>query len=198
MTPNNRVKIISDNTLSAGWTRLSNIELDYTDRKGRTYPLKREIFHRTPAACILLYDAKRDVVVLAKQFRLPAYLLGDRAWMVEVPGGLLDGEAPEEAIRREAMEETGYQVGDLRFLFRAFSSPGSVTEIVHYFYAPIDLSDRVNDGGGLDEEHEDIEVIEVPLGEAVAMIERGEILDAKTIILLQWAVLNRASLTISP
>lgn len=195
MTQNERAKIVSDTTLSTGWTRLSSVELDYQDRKGETHRLKREIFHRTPAACILLYDAKRDIVVLAKQFRLPAYLTGDPAWMIEVPAGLLDGDEPEEAIRREAMEESGYQVRDVRFLFKALTSPGSVTEVVHFFYAPIDLSDRVNEGGGLAEEHEDIEVMEVPLDKAVAMIESGEIIDAKTIIMLQWAVINRASLS---
>jgi ADP-ribose pyrophosphatase len=195
MTQNERAKIVSDTTLSTGWTRLSSVELDYQDRKGETHRLKREIFHRTPAACILLYDAKRDIVVLAKQFRLPAYLTGDPAWMIEVPAGLLDGDEPEEAIRREAMEESGYQVRDVRFLFKALTSPGSVTEVVHFFYAPIDLSDRVNEGGGLAEEHEDIEVLEVPLDKAVAMIGSGEIIDAKTIIMLQWAVINRATLT---
>ncbi len=194
MTQNERAKIVSDTTLSTGWTRLSSVELDYQDRKGETHRLKREIFHRTPAACILLYDARRDIVVLAKQFRLPAYLTGDPAWMIEVPAGLLDGDEPEEAIRREAMEESGYRVRDVRFLFKALTSPGSVTEVVHFFYAPIDLSDRINEGGGLAEEHEDIEVMEVPLDEAVAMIGNGEIIDAKTIIMLQWAVINRASL----
>ena len=194
MTQNERAKIVSDTTLSTGWTRLSSVELDYRDRKGETHRLKREIFHRTPAACILLYDARRDIVVLAKQFRLPAYLTGDPAWMIEVPAGLLDGDEPEEAIRREAMEESGYRVRDVRFLFKALTSPGSVTEVVHFFYAPIDLSDRINEGGGLAEEHEDIEVMEVPLDEAVAMIGNGEIIDAKTIIMLQWAVINRASL----
>lgn len=195
MTQNERAKIVSDTTLSTGWTRLSSVELDYQDRKGETHRLKREIFHRTPAACILLYDATRDIVVLAKQFRLPAYLTGDPAWMIEVPAGLLDGDEPEEAIRREAMEESGYRVRDVRFLFKALTSPGSVTEVVHFFYAPIDLSDRINEGGGLAEEHEDIEVMEVPLDDAVAMIGNGEIIDAKTIIMLQWAVINRASLT---
>ncbi|WP_117194148.1 NUDIX domain-containing protein [Rhizobium terrae] len=191
MTMDERAKIVGDTTLSNGWTRLSSVELDYTDRNGATHRLRREIFHRTPAACILLYDPGRDIVVLAKQFRLPAYLTGDPAWMIEVPAGLLDGDEPEEAIRREAIEETGYRVRDVRFLFKALTSPGALTEVVHFFYAPIDLSDRVSDGGGLAEEHEDIEVLELPLDEAVAMIESGEIIDAKTIIMLQWAVINR-------
>jgi ADP-ribose pyrophosphatase len=191
---NDRVKIVGEKTLSDGWTRLSEYELDYEDRKGATHRVKREIFQRTPAACILLHDPKRDVVVLVKQFRLPALLIGEQSFMMEVPAGLLDGDHPEEAIRREAIEETGYRVDDVRFVFKAMMSPGSVTEIVHFFHASIDLSDRVNDGGGLAEEHEDIVVMETPLDDAIAMIDSGEIIDAKTIMLLQWAAINRASL----
>jgi ADP-ribose pyrophosphatase len=192
---NDRVKLVSEKTLSDGWTRLSSYELDYADRSGETHRLHREIYHKSEAACILLYDAKRDMVVLVKQFRLPAYLTGKPAWMVEVPAGLLDEDHPEEAIRREAMEETGYRLRDVRFVFKAFMSPGAITELVHFFHAPIDLSDRVNGGGGLAEEHEDIEVLELPLDEAFAMIANGEIIDAKTIMMLQWAVINRASFT---
>ena len=114
--------------------------------------------------------------------------------MIEVPAGLLDGDHPEAAIRREAMEETGFRVRDVRFLFKAMTSPGSSTEIIHFFAALIDTSDRIADGGGLAEEHEDIEVMEVRLSQAMAMIESGDVCDAKTIMLLQWAVLNVASL----
>jgi ADP-ribose pyrophosphatase len=191
---NDRVKIVGEKTLSDGWTRLSEYELDYTDRTGATHRLKREVFHRTPAACILLHDPKRDVVVVVKQHRLPAHLLGQPSFMIEVPAGLLDGDAPEEAIRREAAEETGYSVKDVNFLFKAMMSPGSVTEIVHFFHASVDRSDRVNNGGGLAEEHEDIVVTEIPLDDAISMIDSGEIIDAKTIMLLQWAAINRAKL----
>lgn len=191
---NSRVKIVSDKTLSSGWTRLSSYELDYTSSRGETQRIKREIYHRTAAACILLYDRKRDAVVLVRQFRLPAHLQAEHGFMIEVPAGLLDGQHPEDAIRREAIEETGYQVRDVRFLFKAMMSPGAITEVVHFFYAPVDLSDRVAEGGGLDEEHEDIEVLDVPLDAAAAMIESGEIIDGKTILLLQWARLNRSVL----
>ncbi|RWX75843.1 NUDIX domain-containing protein [Neorhizobium lilium] len=191
---NGRVKIVRQETLSEGWTRLSGYELDYADQQGNVHRLHREIYHRGEAAAILLYDAGRGNVVLVKQFRLPAYLTGNPAWMVEVPAGMLDEDHPEEAIRREAMEETGYRLRDVRLLFKAFMSPGAITEIVHFFYAPIDLSDRMEQGGGLAEEHEDIEVLDVPLDDALAMIERGEICDGKTIMLLQWAVINRNSL----
>jgi ADP-ribose pyrophosphatase len=189
-----RVKIVSDTTLSQGWTRLSEYEIDYTDRKGATHRLKREIFNRTPAACILLHDPKRDIVVLVKQLRLPAYLIGEAAFMIEVPAGLLDGDEPEAAIRREAAEETGYRVRHARFLFKAMMSPGSVTEIVHFFHASVDLTDRIGEGGGLEDEHEDIVILELPLDDAIAMVDSGEIFDAKTIMLLQWAAINRASL----
>lgn len=188
-----RLKIIKDETLSNGWTRLSRLELDYTDRRGETHRLQREIYHRTQAACILLYDEVRDAVVLVRQFRLPAHLAGEPSWMIEVPAGLLDDQHAEAAIRREALEETGYRLRDVRFLFKALMSPGAITEIVHFFYAAVDESDRLEDGGGLDDEHEDIEVMEVPLARALAMIESGEIFDAKTIMLLQWLSLNRSS-----
>ncbi|ARM87788.1 GDP-mannose pyrophosphatase [Rhizobium sp. CIAT894] len=194
MQPKSRVKIVSEETLSNGWTRLSSYLLDYIDRRGATQRLKREVYHRTQAACILLYDPKRDLVVLVRQFRLPVHLHGDPAWMIEVPAGLLDDDHPEAAIRREAMEETGYHLRDARFLFKCYTSPGAITEVVHFFVSLIDSADRVAEGGGLDEEHEDIEILEVPLDEAAAMIETGEIFDAKTIVLLQWALLNRGTL----
>lgn len=189
-----KAEIVSEKTLADQWTRLSSFDLDYTDSQGEKHRLKREVYQRTPAACILLYDPKRETVVLVRQFRLPAQLLGVPAWMLEVPAGLLDGDDPEAAIRREAMEETGFRVRDVRFLFKALTSPGAVTEIIHFFAAVIDTSDRIAAGGGLAEEHEDIEVLEVRLSDAMAMIESGDIYDAKTIMLLQWATLNVASL----
>jgi nudix-type nucleoside diphosphatase (YffH/AdpP family) len=189
-----KAEIVEDKTLSDGWTRLSNYEIDYTDSEGETHRLHREVYHRTPAATILLHDPRRGTVVLVRQFRLPVHLHGEPAWIVEAPAGLLDGEEPEAAIRREAMEETGFRVRDISFLFKAYSSPGSSTEVVHFFAASIDTDDRVSNGGGLAEEHEDIEVVEVPLDEALAMIWTGEIVDFKTIILLQWAALNRGAL----
>ncbi|MDP9808611.1 nudix-type nucleoside diphosphatase (YffH/AdpP family) [Rhizobium tibeticum] len=190
-----KVEIVHEKTLSNGWTRLSGYQIDYTDSDGETHRLKREVYHRTPAATILLYDPKRDTVVLVRQFRLPVYLHDEPAWIIETPAGLLDGDEPETAIRREAMEETGFRVRDVRFLFKAYSSPGSSMELLHFFAASIDTTDRVSNGGGLAEEHEDIEVLQVPLGKAIAMVEQGEIADAKTIILLQWAILNRELLS---
>ncbi len=184
-------KIVSETVLSRGWTKLSAYKIDYTDSDGVTHRLDREVYHRTPAATILLHDPKRGTVVLVRQYRLPPDLHGEAPFLLETPAGLLDGDEPETAIRREAMEETGFQVRDVRFLFKAYSSPGSNSEVVHFFAAEIDTSDRVSDGGGLAEEHEDIEVLEIPLDDALVMIGSGEILDMKTIILLQWAAMNR-------
>jgi ADP-ribose pyrophosphatase len=189
-----KAEIVGETTLSEGWTRLSTYEVDYTDSDGATHRLHREVYHRTPAATILLYDPKRATVVLVKQFRLAPHLHGEPAFMIETPAGLLDGEEPEAAIRREAMEETGFQIRDVHFLFKVYSSPGSNTEDVHFFAARVDTADRVSHGGGLDHEHEDIEVLEIPLDSAIAMIETGEIRDMKTIILLQWAAMNRDKL----
>ncbi|MDL2404555.1 NUDIX domain-containing protein [Rhizobium calliandrae] len=189
-----KVEIVNEKTLSDQWTRLSSFDIDYTDSAGETHRLEREIYHRTPAACILLYDPKRETVILVRQFRLPAHLTGFPGWMIEVPAGLLDGDHPEEAIRREAIEETGFRVREVNFLFKAFTSPGAVVEVMHFFAAVVDATDRIGSGGGLADEHEDIDVLEVKLADAMAMIEAGEIYDAKTIILLQWATLNRAGL----
>ena len=189
-----KIDIVEKKLLSDNWYHLHRVTFDYTGSNGQTVRLDREVYDRGNGATILLYDQRRDVVVLVRQFRMPAYLNGHSGWMIETPAGLLDGDHPEEAIRREAIEETGYQVREVRFLFKCFMSPGAVTELVHFFVASIDIEDRVSAGGGLDEESEDIEVLEVKLSDALAMIETGEIHDGKTIMLLQWAALNRSSL----
>ncbi|KQS68081.1 ADP-ribose pyrophosphatase [Rhizobium sp. Leaf371] len=189
-----QIEILKDETLSKNWYHLRNITFRYTDAEGRAKVLKRETYDRGNGATILLYDPRRDLVVLVRQFRVPTYVNGGTGWMLETPAGLLDGDAPEDAIRREAMEETGYRVGAVRSLFKAYMSPGAVTEIVHCFAAVIDIEDRVEEGGGLASEDEDIEVVELGLDAAMAMIASGEICDGKTIMLLQWAVMNRESL----
>ncbi len=191
---NARIEIVEDRTLSDNWYHLRKVTYDYTGSGGETHRLSREVYDRGNGATILLFDAVHQSVVLVRQFRMPAHANGHSGWLIETPAGLLDGEDPREAICREAFEETGYKVDDARFLFECFMSPGAVTERVHFFYAPIELGHRIDAGGGLDEEHEDIEVLEIPLDEALTMIERGEICDGKTIMLLQWAALNRTSL----
>ncbi|OQP85726.1 ADP-ribose pyrophosphatase [Rhizobium rhizosphaerae] len=191
---NARVEILKDETLSKNWYHLRNITFRYVGSNGQEKILKREAYDRGNGATILLYDPARDMVVLVRQFRVPAYVNEDDGFLLETPAGLLDGENPAEAIRREVAEETGYRVHSVRPLFKLFMSPGSVTEIVHFFAALIEQEDRVTDGGGLAEEDEDIERVELPLDEALAMIATGEIRDAKTVILLQWAAMNRDSL----
>ena len=186
-----KVEILKDETLSKNWYHLRNVTFNYTGSTGATVKLKREVYDRGNGATILLQDRARDTVMLVRQFRMPAHLNGHSGWLLETPAGLLDGDQPEEAIRREAMEETGYRVGTVRPLFRSFMSPGAVTEIIHFFAADIDSSDRIEAGGGVAHEHEDIEVVELPLDAALAMIKTGEIVDAKTIMLLQWAEIER-------
>lgn len=185
-----KINIVEDKTLSDNWYHLRKVTFDYTARNGKTERLSREVYDRGNGATILLYDPRKEVVILVRQFRMPAYQNGTDGFVIETPAGLLDGDHPEEAIRREAIEETGYQVRDVRFLFKCFMSPGAVTEIVHFFAAEVDVADRIAEGGGLEEEHEDIEIMEVPLKQALEMIESGEICDGKTIMLLQWAALN--------
>ncbi len=186
-----KIEIVSDETLSRNWYHLRNVTFDYMGADGVTTRQKREVYDRGNGATILLRDRARDSVVLVRQFRMPAYQNGHSGWLVETPAGLLDGQSPEEAIRREAMEETGYRVSTPRFLFRSFMSPGAVTETIDFFVADIDLSDRVEEGGGVAHEHEDIEVLELSLDAALAMITSGDICDAKTIMLLQWAELDQ-------
>lgn len=186
-----RIDIVSDETLSKNWYHLRNVTYDYTGSDGRTSRQKREVYDRGNGATILLRDRARDKVVLVRQFRMPALQNGHSGWLIETPAGLLDGQSPEEAIRREAMEETGYRVGEPRFLFRSFMSPGAVTETIDFFAADVDLDDRIEAGGGVAHEHEDIEVLEVAFDEALAMVASGEICDAKTIMLLHWAQIER-------
>lgn len=190
-----KIDILKDETLSKNWYHLRNVTFDYTGSNGKTVKLKREVYDRGNGATILLFDPKRQSVILVRQFRMPAHLNGHSGWMIETPAGLLDGHNPTEAIKREITEETGYVVHEVRPLFNSFMSPGAVTEIIHFFVALIDVNERATEGGGLEAEHEDIEVMEVGLDAAMAMIDSGEICDAKTIMLLQWAVINRAKLT---
>jgi nudix-type nucleoside diphosphatase (YffH/AdpP family) len=142
------------------------------------------------AAAILLYDLRRRTVVLTRQFRYPAFVNGHDDLMIEVPAGLLDAATPEECIRAEAEQEAGFRVRAPRKVFEAFMSPGSVTERLHLFVAAYDSSDRIGEGGGLQHEGEDIEVFELDFDAAMAMVARGEIVDAKTIMLLQYGALQ--------
>lgn len=160
--------------------------MEVVEANGDARVLNQEIYHYKPAAALLLYDPTRKTVLLVQQFRLGAYLEGAPQPMIEVCAGMLDGEAPEAAIIREAMEETGVAIASPRHVFDAFASPGATTERISCFVAPYGPTDRLNAGGGVDED-ERIQIIEPTLVEALAMIERGEICDAKTIALLYYA-----------
>ena len=187
-------KIVEKIHAYKGWNDLYRLVIDYTGSNGKTVRINREVADHGAAASILLYDPARDRVVLVRQFRTATFYLGREAFLLEAAAGLLDGDDPEEGVRREALEETGYRVGKVFPLFPMFGSPGMLAEEVHLFVGLIDTSVRETTGGGLADEHEDIEVVEMPLDEAFAMIGAGKIPDAKTIILLQWAVMNRTML----
>lgn len=187
-------RIVEKTHVYKGWNDLFELIIDYTRSDGGTARLRREVIDHGSAAAILLYDPRRDVVVLVRQFRMATFYLGRDPFVLEAAAGLLDGDDPEAAVRREALEETGYRVAKVFPLFPMFGSPGALAEEVHLFVGLIDTSDRAAAGGGLLEEHEDIEVVELPLDEAFAMIGDGRLPDAKTIILLQWAIMNRALL----
>lgn len=187
---NERVRIVEQRVLADDWFVLKKNIVDYRHSNGRWQRLQRETYDRGDGAALLLFNRTRGTVVLTRQFRFPAYANGlADGMLVEACAGLLDNEAPEVAIRREVQEETGFDVRMPRKVFQAFMSPGSVTERLHFFVAEYDAGDRVGAGGGNASEGEDIEVLELPLDRALAMIGTGEIQDGKTIMLLQHAAL---------
>jgi nudix-type nucleoside diphosphatase (YffH/AdpP family) len=190
MSISDRVRIHSTRILSDRHFRLSEVEFDYRRGDGEWQTQTREVFDRGHAAALLPYNPASRTVVLTRQFRLPAYLAGHDDLLIEAAAGLLDDETPEKRIRAEAEEEIGYRLHDVRKVFEAFLSPGGVTEKLHFFVAEYDPSMRIGSGGGLAEEGEDIEVLELPLETALAMIADGRIVDAKTIMLLQHAALH--------
>jgi nudix-type nucleoside diphosphatase (YffH/AdpP family) len=182
-----RIRILKRETLSKRFVNLEKITVEHATRSGGRITIDREIHDHGNAAAILLYDPARKSVVLVRQLRVPVHLNGGEGWMIEIPAGLLDGDHPAEAIAREAMEETGYLVANAEFLFDAYMSPGTLTERVSFFAAEIDLAKKAGEGGGLESEGEDIEVLDLTLDAAFTMIATGEICDGKTIMMLQWA-----------
>lgn len=185
-----RFRIQQVETLSADWGLLKKTTFDYLRRDGSWQRQTRETYDRGNGATILLYDRERRTVLLIRQFRLPTLGNGlDDGLLVETPAGLLDAAAPEERIKAEVEEETGYRLGNVQHLFDAFMSPGSVTELLHFFAGEYRADQRIADGGGLHEEGEDIELLELPFDEALAMARDGRLLDGKTIMLLQYAAL---------
>lgn len=176
---------------SDGWHVLRRTTLDYRRADGTWTTQQRETYDRGNGATILLYDLAAQTVLLTRQLRYPAYVNDHPDGMlVEAAAGLLDDDAPDVAIRREAAEELGVEVGELTHVFDLYMSPGSVTERLHFYVAPFTADTRTGEGGGVVEEGEDIEVLALPFARALEMIETGEIVDGKTVILLQWAQLN--------
>lgn len=188
------IRVKARETLHKGFIHLERLVIEQQVEDGRVAVLNREVHDHGHGASILLYDPARRVVVLVRQFRAAAFVAGVPPFLLEAPAGLLEGDAPAHAITREAMEETGFFVGEAHHLFDVFASPGTLTERISLFFAFVSATDRVMNGGGLDEEHEFIEVVEMPLDEAFGLIRSGGIADAKTVILLQWAMMNRAAL----
>lgn len=190
MPDTSRIRIQQVETLSADWGLLKKTTFDYLRRDGSWQRQTRETYDRGNGATILLYDRERRTVLLIRQFRLPTLGNGlDDGLLVETPAGLLDAAAPEARIKAEVEEETGYRLDNVQHLFDAFMSPGSVTELLHFFAAEYGANQRIADGGGLHEEGEDIELLELPFDEALAMARDGRLLDGKTIMLLQYAAL---------
>lgn len=185
------IRNIKKEVLSDQWYTLNRYTYEYKREDGSWETQQRESYDRGNGAAILLYNSGRKTVVLTRQFRMPTYVNGNTTgMMVEVCAGMLDDQDPLECIRKEVEEETGFRVEQIDKVFEAYMSPGAVTEILHFFTAYYDDTMKIHDGGGVAEETENIEVLEMPFEEALSMVKSGEIRDAKTIMLLQYARLS--------
>ena len=185
---NPAIKIQKTELLSDNWYVLNKITFDYQKKDDSWITQKREVYDRGNGAAILLYNTQQKTVILTRQFRLPTYLNGNETgMMIEVCAGLLDQDNPEQCIIRETEEETGYRITKIKKVMEAYMSPGAVTEVLYLFIGEYDESMKVSDGGGVEHEEENIDVMEMSFDEAYSMIESGQIQDAKTIMLLQYA-----------
>lgn len=184
---NTNVQIEKTEILSDNWYTLKKVTFSIQKKDGSFQQQSREAYDRGNGAAILLYDKSTGNVILTRQFRLPSFLNGNETgMMIEVCAGLLDNDNPEDCIKRETEEETGYKVSHVEKIFEAYMSPGAVTEILHFFIGEYSRDMKIHNGGGLQDEGEDIEVLELSFDEALKMIETGAIKDAKTIMLLQY------------
>jgi len=185
------VHIVETEILSANWYTLKKITYTFNKQNGTNHTHIREVYDRGNGATILLYNQENKTVILTRQFRLPSFINGNPSGLlIEACAGLLNKDNAEDCIKRETEEETGYLVKDVKKIFEAYMSPGSVTEILYFFVAAYTKSMKVHEGGGIEQEQEDIEVLEIPFARAMQMMDSGEIKDGKTIMLLQYAKLN--------
>lgn len=186
-----RIKILKTEILSDNWYTLKKITYGYLKSDGTWQTHSREAYDRGNGATILLYNKEQKTVILTRQFRLPSFVNGNSTGMlIEACAGLLDKDNAEDCIKRETEEETGYKITEVRKIFEAYMSPGSVTELLYFFVAEYSKSMKVHEGGGIEHEQENIEVLEIPVQQAMEMIDNGEIKDGKTIMLLQYVKLN--------
>jgi nudix-type nucleoside diphosphatase (YffH/AdpP family) len=186
-----KVKILNTEILSDNWYTLKKVTYEYAKPDGTLHTQSREAYDRGNGATILLYNKEQKTVILTRQFRLPTFINGNTGGMlIEACAGLLDKDDPEDCIKRETEEETGYKIRDVRKIFEAYMSPGSVTEILYFFIAEYSEAMKTNAGGGVEHEQENIEVLEIPFQQAMDKIDSGEIRDAKTIMLLQYTKLH--------
>ena len=190
MTVSDRVRVQNVRVLSDNHYILKTTTFEWRRNSGEWQTQARETYDRGNGAALLPYNLAQRTVVLVRQFRYPAFVNGYDDLLIEVAAGLLDNESPEVRILAEAEEETGYRLGKVQKVFEAFMSPGAITEKLHFFVAEYEAGMRVGSGGGIASEGEDIEVLELPIDSAMAMIGDGRIVDAKTIMLLQYAALN--------
>ena len=188
---NSNIRILSTEILSDNWYTLKKINYEYKRKNGTWQQQSREAYDRGNGATILLYNKKTNTVILTRQFRLPTFINGNESgMMIESCAGLLDKDNAEDCIKRETEEETGYRVKEVKKVYEVYMSPGSVTEILYFFTGEYSKDMKKDDGGGIEHEQEEIEVMEIPFAKALNMVESGEIKDAKTIILLQYAQLK--------
>ena len=188
---NDRIKIKETQLLSDNWYTLNKVTYEYQKKNGEWETHSREAYDRGNGATILLYNKNKKTVILTRQFRLPTYVNGNKnGLLIEACAGLLDKDNAEDCIRKETEEETGYKITKVRKIFESYMSPGSVTEILYFFVAEYDDDMKVSEGGGLEEEQENIEVLELSFEEAYNMIFTGDIKDGKTIMLLQYAKIH--------
>ena len=193
MEISDKIKNVTSKVISHFWGKLEHVNFDFTFKNGKTTNLTHEVYGKSDGVAILLYNPKTQKVILSKQFRMPVYVAGiTKGFSIEVVGGAMDeNETAETCVIRETEEEVGYKIATVKRVTTTFLSPGIVKERVHLFVGEYTNEDKTENGGGLEEENEEIEVLEIQFSEALKMIETEEIMDARTIMLLQYLQINK-------